>query len=201
MLILHRANNPDEQKFKDSRDKNVGFEIDIRDCNGQIVIAHDLIQDTKDVITLAKFFEIYNDRQCKNLIAINIKSCGLAKSLKNLLVQFNITNYFVFDMAVPDILDYIKEEVRFFTRQSEYETLPSFYEKADGVWLDEFKGHWITEKAIMTHIEGDKKVAIVSPELHGRGYKDAWKEYKKIIQHNQLNDNDLMICTDFPEEF
>jgi len=201
MLILHRANNPSLKKFKDCFSNKVGFEIDVRDFDGELIIAHDPVVDSRDHTTLKEFFEIYNQHKCNNVIAINIKACGLGQILKSLLIKFNIKNYFVFDMAVPDILGYIKSDIKFFTRQSEFESNPSFYEKAEGVWLDEFTDHWINEEAIMKHINNGKKVAIVSPELHSRNYKEIWQEYKKIIKDNKLNDNNLMICTDFPEEF
>lgn len=201
MLILHRANNPSPAKFKECLSNKVGFEIDVRDFGRELIITHDPLVDNSNHITLKEFFEIYNAHKCNNVIAINIKSCGLEKILKDLLIRFYIKNYFVFDMAVPDILGYIKEDIKFFTRQSEFENDPSFYEKADGIWLDEFKDHWIDGKTIMKHINNGKKVAIVSPELHGRNYKEIWREYKKIIKDNKLNDNNLMICTDFPEEF
>ena len=104
-------------------------------------------------------------------------------------------------MAVPDIIGYIQEDLNFFTRQSEYENNPSFYDQANGVWLDEFKGHWINEEVIMEHINNGKKVVIVSPELHGRKYLQEWQNYKQIIKNNNLDDNDLMICTDYPNLF
>ncbi|MDA9230950.1 hypothetical protein N9O56_00050 [Rickettsiales bacterium] len=201
MLILHRANNPSSKDFIECLEGGVGFEIDIRYHCGKLIVAHDLVENSAKHIYLEDILQIYSEYNCNNIIALNIKSCGLQKILKDLLEQYDIKNYFVFDMAVPDILGYIKEDIKFFTRQSEVEISPSFYKESKGVWLDEFYGHWIDEKVIMEHVSNGKKVAIVSPELHGRDYKGIWQKYKKIIKDNKLNDNNLMICTDFPHEF
>lgn len=201
MLILHRANDPNSTNVKECFTGTVGFEIDIRDSDGELVIAHDLIKKNSNHLKLQDFFEIYKKYKCNNIIALNIKACGLSKALKNLLIKFDVTNYFTFDMAVPDIIGYIQEDLNFFTRQSEYENNPSFYDQANGVWLDEFKGHWINEEIIMEHINNGKKVVIVSPELHGRKYLQEWQNYKQIIKNNNLDDNDLMICTDYPNLF
>jgi len=61
--------------------------------------------------------------------------------LVRLLAAYKITNYFVFDMAVPDGIIYARLNMTTYTRQSEYESVPPFYELAEGVWLDEFNGH------------------------------------------------------------
>jgi hypothetical protein len=71
------------------------------------------------------------------------------------------------------------------------------YEDAKGVWLDEFKTHWINESVIMSHNKNMKKVCIVSPELHKKNHIQAWGNYKKI---NKDIRGDVFLCTDFPEE-
>ncbi|WP_236845268.1 hypothetical protein [Campylobacter porcelli] len=101
-------------------------------------------------------------------------------------------------MSVPDALGYIKYGLNVFTRQSEYETTPSFYQEAIGVWLDEFNTHWIDEKIIKTHLENNKQICIVSPDLHSRDYLKEWQEYKQI--EAKLNNSNLMLCTDKVEE-
>ena len=144
-------------------------------------------------------FEIHRNFDNKALpLALNIKSDGLQIKLKKLLLEYKVANYFVFDMSVPDGLQYLKNEINSFTRQSEYETLPSFYDDAKGVWLDEFNQHWINEEIIEKHLNKGKEVCIVSPDLHARKYKEEWRHYKEIEQ--SLNINNLMICTDHPEE-
>ena len=113
------------------------------------------------------------------------------------LKKYKIENYFVFDMSVPDGLIYLNKEFNTFTRQSEYEVYPSFYERAQGIWLDEFHSHWITQEIIENHIKHSKNICIVSPELHGRSYTQEWEKYKDIELN--IGKNKFMICTDQPE--
>lgn len=176
-----------------------GVESDIRDFNGRLVISHDIAN--KDSISLDTFFALYNEnKDSKDLsLALNIKADGLQNLLIESLQKYNITNYFVFDMSVPDSLGYLKANINTFTRQSEYEMNPSFYELACGVWLDCFYSNWINKEIIATHLENNKKVCIVSPELHKMDYKKQWKEYKNIDLELNAKDN-LMLCTDFVEK-
>ena len=170
-----------------------GTETDIRDYNGELVISHDI--PTASSITIDDFFKLYNS-QSNSLLALNIKSDGLQSLLKNKLEEFNIKNYFVFDMSVPDTTAYIKNGIKFFSRQSEYEKEPIFYNQAEGVWLDSFNEQWFDLDLILKHIDNGKKVAIVSSELHGRDHIGLWKF---IMDNNLVEKNELILCTDFPE--
>jgi len=100
-------------------------------------------------------------------------------------------------MSVPDGLGYLKQNIKAFTRESEYEKLPSFYDESCGIWLDEFQGHWITKEVIEKHVKNGKQICIVSPDLHKREYKKEWQHYKEI--EKQLGITNLMMCTDYPE--
>lgn len=182
--------------FERSFSLNFGTETDIRDYKGKLVISHDIAGET--CITVMELFKIYNKCNKTLPLALNIKADGLQTQLKKLLEEYNITNYFVFDMSVPDGLQYLKQNIKSFTRESEYEKEPSFYDEACGVWLDEFKGHWIDKETIIKHIDNNKNICIVSPDLHKRDYKKEWQHYKDI--EKDLGINNLMICTDYPEE-
>jgi len=182
--------------FERSFSLGFGTETDIRDYKGELVISHD-ITDEK-CISVKEMFEIYNKYDNSLPLALNIKADGLQVKLKDLLEKYKITNYFVFDMSVPDGLQYLKQNIKSFTRESEYETVPSFYDEACGIWLDEFKGHWIDKETIKKHIENKKQICIVSPDLHKREYKKEWQHYKQI--EKELGINNLMICTDYPED-
>ena len=113
-------------------------------------------------------------------LALNIKSDGLQVKLKCLIEKYRIENYFIFDMSLPDTLEYLAHGMKCFTRQSEYEKEPLFYDKAVGVWLDEFHTDWITEEIIRYHYRNNKKICIVSPDLHKREYEKEWQHYKEI---------------------
>lgn len=203
MIILsHRGYwkeiNEKNQKIAFERTFSLGFgtETDIRDYKGELVISHDIADDKS--ISVKEMFEIYNKYDNTLPLALNIKADGLQVKLKEFLEEYKITNYFVFDMSIPDGLGYLKQNIKAFTRESEYEKIPSFYEEACGIWLDEFQGHWITKEVIEKHIKNNKQICIVSPDLHKREYKKEWQHYKEI--EKELGIKNLMICTDYPEE-
>lgn len=186
-----------EVSFRRSFQSGFGTETDIRDYCGELVISHD-IADSKSM-PLYYFLEIYSSYSKDLPLALNIKSDGLQSNLLKALNKYKISNYFVFDMSVPDAMGYLKLGLKLFTRQSEFETTPSFYECAHGVWLDEFNEHWITRIEILKHLTNKKRVCIVSPELHNRSNEIEWADYKNICDSLQIKDH-LMICTDYPEE-
>lgn len=203
MLILSHRGYWKEAEEKNSKkafirsfSKGFGTETDVRDHDGLLVISHDL--PDSGCITFENFLETYSAYDKNLFLALNIKADGLQFELVKLLEKYNINNYFVFDMSVPDGLVCIKYGLNSFTRQSEYEKIPSFYEEASGVWLDEFKEHWITEEIILKHLNNNKKVCIVSPELHKRDHIKEWEHYKEIISRH--DSDSLMLCTDIPED-
>ncbi|EAL7864934.1 hypothetical protein MWJ18_001567 [Campylobacter lari] len=183
------------KSFERSFENNFGIETDLRDMLGQIVISHDMSNNS--CLTLDNFFTLYKSFSNNLPLALNIKADGLQDSLRELLEKYDVDNYFVFDMSVPDALLYLKADFNVFTRQSEYEKQPSFYEEACGVWMDEFHKHWINEEIIQEHLENNKKICIVSPELHKRDFKKEWQEYKEISKKLDNGDS-LMLCTDYP---
>lgn len=185
--------------FERAFSKGFGIETDIRDYRGNLVISHDIAN--KRSMLLDTLFQLYISINKSLFIAINIKADGLQEKLKELILKYGIENYWVFDMAVPDALQCISYEMNVFTRESEYETIPSFYEESYGVWMDEFESHWITWTKIDQHISRDKKVCIVSPELHKRTYLDVWQGYKDYVTHYRQNTAErLFLCTDYPEQ-
>ena len=50
----------------------------------------------------------------------------------------NIENYFAFDMSIPDCVQYIKNEIKIFTRRSEFEPESKLDKHSIGIWLDLF---------------------------------------------------------------
>jgi glycerophosphoryl diester phosphodiesterase len=203
-ILSHRGywKSEDEKNtkiaFERSFQLGFGTETDIRDLNGELVISHDPPTIDCQYLTVADFFKIYKIWGDGLQLALNIKSDGLQRKLMQLIIDFNITNYFVFDMSIPDTIGFIKNNTKFFTRQSEYEIDPAFYTQADGVWLDEFNGHWIDDEVIQKHIKNGKKVCIVSPELHKRAYNIEWDNYKNIFLKD--SEHKISICTDLPEK-
>jgi hypothetical protein len=201
-IISHRGlwYKPEEKNtigaFIESFKNGFGTETDIRDCQGTLVISHDMPNGSE--MTVEEFFELYNSFGIDEPLALNIKADGMSGELARLLVKHNIENYFVFDMSVPDSLSYIRAGLNPYTRQSEYEITPSCYDQSVGVWMDEFQNHWINQNVVSGHLENNKVVAIVSPELHKRPYLAEWHDYKAMDR--QLNSDAVILCTDFPLE-
>lgn len=199
-IISHRGywNNIGEKNlltaFTRSFNLNFGTETDLRDLNGEIVISHDI--PNNNAIKLSTFFDIYKKFGNSKTLALNIKSDGLQKILKLALDHFKITNYFVFDMSIPDTIGYQNENLNFFSRQSEYEPNPVFYDKCNGIWLDAFGHIWYKNELILEHLKNKKRVAIVSPELHKREYFEFWGKLKYDNIHLMKG---VILCTDFPE--
>lgn len=187
--------NAFERSFK----LGFGTETDIRDFNGELVISHDIPKSSpEELIYVDDFFKLYKSIGNNLPLALNIKSDGLQEMLKNLIIKYDISNYFVFDMSIPDTLGYMKRDIKYFSRQSDFEIIPSLYKECRGVWLDEFVNHWITPEIIEEHFKKNKFVCIVSPELHGRNNIQEWANYKNFIT-NQFSEN-LILCTDNPED-
>lgn len=200
-IISHRGywKSPSDKNtsvaFKLSFSLGFGTETDLRDQNSRIVISHDM--PIFDAMPLEIFFDIYKNFPGSLPLALNIKADGLQTELMKLINAYEIENYFVFDMSVPDGLLYIQKKFQTYTRQSEYEKDPPFYELAKGVWIDEFHNHWIKNDEITKHINNGKSVSIVSPELHNRPYLEVWQQYKCLEE--EIGKDKFMICTDFPE--
>lgn len=189
-----RKNSP--LALRTAIEKGYGFESDVRDYMGRMVISHDIAdascQDAEEVL---RWLAEYGDRHC---FAINVKADGLKSLLQDCIGKYKISNYFLFDMSVPQMVEFAETRLRFFTRQSEYETTPVLYGQAAGVWVDGFHGHeWITEPLVRGHISSGKEVCIVSPDLHGNAdYRDFWK---RLVNYD-MDFSKVLLCTDYPDE-
>jgi glycerophosphoryl diester phosphodiesterase len=180
--------------FIESFENGFGVETDIRDQNGKLVIAHDIPYG--DEILLEDFLMIH--KKYNSLpIALNIKADGLQTLLKDVLKKFEVENYFVFDMSVPETILYLKREFIVFSRQSDVELEPTLYNRVQGIWMDSFFDNWITDDIINTHLENNKFICLVSPELHKRDHKEFWRFLKDSNLYKNVN---IMICTDYPDE-
>ena len=144
-------------------------------------------------MTLDDLLDIMGDRNLP--LAINIKADGLAKALAAKFEERGHTNWFVFDMAVPDMRSYLSEGVCTYTRLSDVEPSPAWLEQSAGIWLDHFSPGYYPNREIVKHLNQGKKICVVSPELHGRDVTTAWDSLHRL---NTLPG--LMLCTDKPEQ-
>ncbi len=179
--------------FENALINGYGIETDVRDLDNQLVISH--TPPGSDALKLDILLtQIRRSITLRSPLAINIKSSGLAVSLKKLLNQHKINDYFVFDMAIPDTIEYLQLGLNVFLRLSEYEPLPDL-DGYQGIWIDQFHSQWFDQVLVNTLLEAGKSICFVSPELHNHHQQRLWdfiKEYK-------TNDK-VLVCTDYPDQ-
>ena len=194
MILAHRGYwKKEEEKntkeaFKRAFDCGFGVETDLRDIKGEIVISHDMPKGNE--MTFEDVLVLLGGRNLP--LALNIKADGMAFKIKKLLEKYNHTNYFTFDMSIPEMVVQHKMGLNVFTGISDIVPNPIMYKEAQGVWLDCFYSDWFSKKEIKEILDAGKKVCIVSPDLHKREYKNVWAKYKDV--------KGIMLCTDFPDE-
>lgn len=180
--------------FIRSFDAGFGTETDLRDLNGQLVIAHDPATD--GAMTAADCLTLHRDRDPALPLALNIKADGLQKMVGALLEEFAPQDAFVFDMSMPDTLHWLNAGVPVFTRHSDIEPEPLLADRCAGIWLDGFGSDWWDADTIRRHLDAGLRVCIVSPELHRRPHLTVWDRLAAAT--DLLNTDDVMICTDHP---
>lgn len=174
-----------------------GIETDIRDQGGTLVISHDPPRGS--CLGFDAFLDMYVETESEGWLALNVKADGLADDIGAALNVRGIKRYFLFDMSVPDMRGYAAYGLRFFTRRSDVETEPSLYEQAAGLWLDAFDiSHFPADQAAVDYAAG-KMIAFVSPELHGRPFETAWKEW--LDTFDLADCSGIFVCTDLPDRF
>jgi glycerophosphoryl diester phosphodiesterase len=177
--------------FARSFELGFGTETDVRDRNGVLVISHDMPSGTE--ITLDSFLDIFGDSGIP--LAMNVKADGLAAALHAAMSARGVKDWFVFDMAVPDMRSYLTAGIPVFTRMSEVEKDPVWLEQSAGIWLDAFHGTWYDRSLIENMLSRGKRVCVVSAELHGRDSQQQWDMLRALRGHENL-----LLCTDYPEQ-
>lgn len=199
-IISHRgywqvdAEKNREAAFERSFSLGFGTETDVRDRNGELVIAHDISTETD--LSFDLFCHIYIRYQGDKPLALNIKADGLAMRLKESLVRHGIDNYFFFDMSVPELRAYLAAGLSCYTRVSDVEKEPSFYRSCEGIWLDGFYSDWFCPNDFYQFLRDGKRVCLVSSELHKRDPMPLWRMLKEAGLHQEPQ---LTLCTDMPE--
>jgi glycerophosphoryl diester phosphodiesterase len=181
--------------FQRAFDHGYGAEIDVRDLDGALVVSHD--PPVRGALALEQVVDAYRSSGSEGVLAINIKADGLQARLADALADLGSRRWFAFDMSVPDALGYVRAGLPTFTRHSDVEPDPVLLQDAHGVWLDDFGGGWLGEEQIAAHVTAGRRVAVVSPELHGRDRHAAWQEWRSwhVWAHPGVS-----LCTDHPLE-
>lgn len=173
-----------------------GIETDIRDLDGELVISHDPPRIDISPMPFSAFLDLYCSLDSQGWLALNIKADGLAGAVTESLARSGVKNAFVFDMSVPDMRGYLAAGAVTFTRRSDVETEPAYYDASHGVWLDCFDIPYSPSRWAIKAVEDCKHAALVSPELHGREYRSAWSDWHAAFSFH--DESKVMICTDLP---
>lgn len=179
--------------IKRAVDNGFGFETDLRDCGGKILISHNPPSGSE--INAESVFDTYRNAHFEEPLALNIKADGLQNMIIDLLNKYNITNYFFFDMSICDTVIYVEKKLQIASRLSEFEKDMPFYKDSSVVWIDYFNSDGPTIQMVK-HTLSDKKIAcVVSPELHKRPYQQMWSQL-----FSYRNDPNVYLCTDYPDK-
>jgi hypothetical protein len=167
-----------------------GFETDLRDFQGDIAISHD------PVLTMGNSFAELLRFDLDGLVAFNIKSDGIAPMINSeIKIAKPKFEYFFFDMSIPEMQRYARHDLPLADRMSEIEVFS--VSNRGYVWLDSFTTEWYVNDSEWRFLLENKKIIVVSPELHGRPYLQSWKWIA-----NQMNlHSNLYLCTDYPLQF
>lgn len=179
-----------------------GVETDVRDCQGELVISHDMPTGREQ--RFDDFLDRYVAMGSRGTLAINVKADGLAAAILAAVESRGITDYFCFDMSVPDTRGYAALGMPFFARLSELEPATPLVDQAAGIWLDAFAGTWFDAATVRHWLDRGRDVCVVSPELHGRPHEPMWSLVRDCLAAGPGNAGRqprLMLCTDLPERF
>lgn len=193
-IIAHRGYWKAEKEkntkaaFERAFEKGFGVETDLRDIKGEIVISHNM--PVGDEMTFEELLRLLDGRNLT--LALNIKADGQADEINRLLKQYGHTNYFTFDMSIPEMVYQHAAGLNVFTGLSDIAPNPVMLGQAKGVWLDAFYSDWFGKADILNLLNQGKEVCLVSPDLHKREYRTVWEKYKNL--------SGIMICTDYPDE-
>ena len=166
-----------------------GIEIDLRDENNNIILAH-------DPFTSGEYFDDFLQQYDKSSIILNIKSERIENRVLAYLKQYNIENYFFLDCSFPMIYQLHKlGENNIAIRFSEFESIESVLlvkHMVKWVWVDCFTHFPLTKAIYEKFKQYNLKICLVSPELQGHNI-EMIDDFKKIIKENNFHID--AICT------
>lgn len=182
------------------RAASFGFSIetDLRDMNGSLVISHDPASQTAVSASLA-LEAIFDAASAPIVLALNVKSDGLAPLLGPLLDSFASHSGFLFDMSIPQLVVYARSNLPVAIRVSEFEPFrPELLEQLGGlprrIWLDSFNSDWWLKHEEINDLALTSTLMIVSPEIHGRNPRQVWDWFISATRRGA----DVYLCTDEP---
>ena len=190
MLIIDHRVNTLEHLAEVPADR--GVEIDVRDYDGDLVLAHDPLQGG---VGLADYLHA-----CRHAMVIfNVKCDGLEAHILDLVRRHRIADYFFLDVANPTLVGLARRGERSVAvRFSEFEPIEfalAFADRVDWVWVDCFT-HLPLDHDSHRRLKEHFKICLVSPELQGhpRATIDA---YRRQLDGMPID----AVCTDFPADW
>jgi hypothetical protein len=174
-----------------------GIETDLRDLRRKVVISHDPAMDS-DVLLLDFLRDAFNSPRSKSaLLALNVKSDGLAAIMQDELNELENFRHFFFDMSIPELVKLSKLGLSIGIRMSEFEDLSSqlkIVEYPQAIWVDGFESEWWNMRDLPKIGVSGPDLIFVSPELHGRDPQRLWGEFTEGFRENP----NWYLCTDYP---
>ena len=135
------------------------------------------------------------------LLALNVKSDGIAQMAIDQLKAANHREYVFFDMSIPDMRSYLHIGAPVAARLSEFEPwVDALMGQVNTIWLDAFEGNWYDVAYLKHVLQMGKQILLVSSELHGRSGAELeaqWAIFDTLVK--STNSDKLLLCTDFPE--
>jgi hypothetical protein len=186
--ISHRINKLDQNGLDILEDSD-GIEFDLRSSGKEILVVHDAFEDGQN---FSDFSDILNKDK---FYIVNIKTEGIEEEVVRILDRKGIHNFFLVDCGIPMIVKLGKKgETRIAVRWSEYEGMDSVHLLKDfvqWVWVDTFSKLPLTPETEKEIRKLGFKIALVSPELHGK--QENLEKYKNYLKENKIQID--AVCT------
>lgn len=169
--------------------KGWGTEVDVRDRDGLLVIAHDPGEKGAPL-----FEDLLAAAPARSLFAVNVKAAGLLPEIAGALERHGHRG-FVFDLPPPEFPVARRLALPAYGRLSPFETRLQFADAVGGVVLDSFgdAGFWRGLSSLRTEAAG-KPVFVISDEIHGLDPLPQW-----VLLKESAGADDAL-CTDRPDE-
>jgi hypothetical protein len=158
--IQHRVNSL--KKLKNT-DHNFGVEVDVRSINKKLILNHEPFQKATSLDTFLKKFN-------HKFLILNVKEEGIENLILNYVKKNRIKNYFLLDVTVPKIFQFIKNKKKnnLCLRISKFERLNQlnfFNKKIEWIWVDTFDNKIPLNINDLEGYSKKFKLCLVSPEL------------------------------------
>ena len=203
-LLAHRGAWVREKLLPNSTEALIGalaagfsIETDLRDLKRRVVISHDPAMDSEKM-----FLDFLREASCSPrsenaVMALNVKSDGLASILCDELLELKGFEHFFFDMSTPELVKLVGAGLNVGVRLSEFENLENqlkVVENPKAIWIDGFYSEWWDAHDLQKLGSAGPDLVFVSPELHGRDPLKLWTEFASGFRDNP----NWYLCTDYP---